>query len=298
MYTKITLFVASIIAVVIYSTFKFIPINAKEKVVAITQIAPHPSLDLIRKGIEEEIIAAFGKDVKIEFQSAQGNQALATQIAQKFVGQNVDVLVAITTPSAQAMQAANSLHIPMVFAAITDPIAAKLVEDSGTNKENITGVSDGPDIDKQVALIQEFMPKNSTIGFIYNPGETNSCVHVEHLEEKLQAAGFVIIKTPVYSTGDVIQAAQSTLPNANALMLTNDNTVIAAFDAVIQTANQIGIPVFCSDPESVKRGAKAAIAPDQYEMGREAGKMVVRIIKGEKGHHIPVLHAPTFRFTS
>ena len=201
MYTKITLFVASIIAVVIYSTFKFIPINAKEKVVAITQIAPHPSLDLIRKGIEEEIIAAFGKDVKIEFQSAQGNQALATQIAQKFVGQNVDVLVAITTPSAQAMQAANSLHIPMVFAAITDPIAAKLVEDSGTNKENITGVSDGPDIDKQVALIQEFMPKNSTIGFIYNPGETNSCVHVEHLEEKLQAAGFVIIKTPVYSTG-------------------------------------------------------------------------------------------------
>lgn len=293
MYTKIVLFITIILAIVCYNSSQ---VKVDGKVVAITQIAPHPSLDLIRKGIEDEVISAFGNKVKIEFQSAQGNPALATQIAQNFIGKKVDVLVAITTPSAQAIFSANTQKIPMVFAGITDPIAAKLVTESGKNKENVTGVSDAPDIEKQVKLIQEFLPKNSLIGIIYNPGETNSHVHAERLDLKLSAAGYRIVKTPAYSTGDVLQAAQSTVSNVDALMLTNDNTVISALDAVLQTAKQKGIPLFCSDPESVKRGCKGAIAPDQYKMGRCAGEMVVRILKGEKGHHISVLQAPSNRF--
>lgn len=300
MYTKITLLLSAILAFTI--CIKYISnsdnTQTKSKTIAITQIAPHPSLDRIRKGVEDEIKAAFGEKVKIEFQSAQGNPSLATQIAHNFIGKNVDVIVAITTPSAQATQAVNSLGIPMVFAGVTDPVAAKLVNESGGNKENITGVSDAPDLENQVMLLKEYLPKGSKIGFIYNPGETNSLVHVERLEEKLQKEGFIVIKTPAYSTGDVLQASQGTITNVNAIMLTNDNTVISAIDTVIQTAKQHNIPVFCSDPESVKRGAKAAIAPDQYQMGVEAGKMAVRILKGEKGHHISVLHAPSSRFTS
>lgn len=296
MYTKIALFITAILVITFSSNLSQPKITGK--VVAITQIAPHPSLDRIRKGIEDEIVSTFGDKIKIEFQSAQGNPALATQIAQNFIGKKVDVLVAITTPSAQAMFSANTQKIPIVFAGVTDPLAAKLIKDSGGNKENVTGVSDAPDIEKQVHLIQEFLPKGSIIGIIYNPGETNSHVHTERLEEKLQAAGFRVVKTPAYSTGDVLQAAQGTVPNVDALMLTNDNTVISALDAVLQTAKQKGIPTFCSDPESVKRGCKGAIAPDQYEMGRRAGEMVVRILKGEKGHHIPVLQAPSSRFLS
>lgn len=300
MYTKITLFLSVVLALAVglHYISNRSNLQLKEKTVAITQIAPHPSLDLIRKGVENEIKAVFGCRVKIEFQSAQGNPSLATQIAHNFIGKNVDVVIAITTPSAQAMQAVNSSGIPMVFAGVTDPIAAKLVNESGTNKENITGVSDAPDLEAQVAMLMTHLPHGSKIGFIYNPGETNSLIHVERLEAKLQKVGFIVIKTPAYSTGDVLQASQRTVTNVNAIMLTNDNTVISAIDAVIQTAKQYNIPVFCSDPESVKRGAKAAIAPDQYQMGIEAGKMVVRILKGEKGHHISVLHAPSSQFTS
>ena len=296
MYTKIALFITTVLAIGFFTNFSQSKIT--DKVVAITQIAPHPSLDRIRSGIEDEITAAFGKKVKIEFQSAQGNPALATQIAQNFIGKKVDVLVAITTPSAQAMFSANTQKIPMVFAGVTDPVAAKLIGESGKNKENITGISDSPDIKKQVELIQEFLPKESIIGIIYNPGETNSHVHAERLEDALQTARYRVIKTPAYSTGDVLQAAQGTVPNVDALMLTNDNTVISALNAVLQTAKQKGIPVFCSDPESVKRGCKGAIAPDQYEMGRRAGEQIVRILKGEKGHHISVLNAPSNRFLS
>lgn len=294
MYTKIILLITTILAIIYFGNFSQSKITGK--VVAITQIAPHPSLDRIRKGIEDEIKSAFGDKVKIEFQSAQGNSALATQIAQNFIGKKADVLVAITTPSAQAMFSANTQKIPMVFVGVTDPAAAKLVKEDGNNKENVTGVSDAPDIERQIQLIQEFMPKGSVIGIIYNPGETNSNVHAERLQIKLEAASYRIVKTPAYSTGDVLQAAQGTVPNVDALMLTNDNTVISALDAVLQTAKQKGIPVFCSDPESVKRGCKGAIAPDQYEMGRHAGEMVARILKGEKGHHISVLQAPSSRF--
>lgn len=293
MYTKIIIFITIILAVVLYNNSKN---SASLKTVAISQIAPHASLDRIRQGIEDEIKVAFGNRVKIEFQSAQGNPALATQIAQNFAGQKVDVLVAITTPSAQAMISANTSNIPLVFAGITDPIEAKLIEKDGKSKPNVTGVSDAPDIDKQVELIKEFMAKESTIGIIYNPGETNSHVHTQRLEQELKKEGFNVIKTPAHSTGDVLQAAQSTVPRVDALMLTNDNTVISALSSVLQTAKQKGIPVFCSDPESVNQGCKAAIAPDQYEMGRKAGAMVVRILKGEKGHHISVLNAPSLRF--
>ncbi len=295
MYTKITFLIAIAIAFVLYN---FSDKKTPDRVVAITQIAPHPSLDKIRKGIEDEIVSVFGDKVKIEFQSAQGNQALATQIAQNFVGKKVDVIVAITTPSAQAVFCTNSSNIPLVFAGVTDPVAAKLVEGSGKNKEGVTGVSDEPNIEKQIALIQEFLPKESVIGIIYNPGETNSHVHTQRLEEGLKKAGFDVVKTPAYSTGDVLQAAQTTVPNVDALMLTNDNTIISALDAVLQTAKQKGIPIFCSDPESVARGCKAAVAPDQYEMGRKAGEIVVRILKGEKGHHIPVFRAPSTRYSS
>jgi len=294
MFKKILLFITIISAVVSY--FYFSQAKVEGKVVAITQIAPHPSLDLIRKGIEDEIANAFGTKVRIDFQSAQGNPALATQIAQNFIGKKVDVIVAITTPSAQAVLSANTQQIPVIFAGITDPITAKLVEETGKNKENITGVSDAPDLDGQVKLIQEFMPKGSIIGMIYNPGEANSHTHVERISLKLEEAGYRIVTAPAYSTGDVLQAAQGIVPNVNALMLTNDNTVVSALDAVLQTAKQKNIPIFCSDPESVKRGCKAAIAPDQYEMGRQAGKIVVRVLKGEKGHHIPVQHAPSNRF--
>lgn len=270
--------------------------SANKKIVAITQIIPHPSLDKIRQGIEHEILWAFGDSVKIEFQPAQGNASLATQIAQNFIGQKVDVLVAITTPSAQAIMAANNNHIPLVFAGVTDPISAKLVNADGSNKINITGVSDAPDILQQVALLQEKMPNNSTIGIIYNPGEANAAIHTNALENALKAVGFKVIKVSAYNTIDVLQASQSIIQNVDALMLPNDNTVIAALDAILQTAKNNNIPIFSSDPESVHRGCAACIAPDQYQMGRQAGKLVVRLLKGEKAENMPIIKAPTQRF--
>lgn len=100
------------------------------KTVAITQIVEHPALDAVHQGVRDELAAQGyeeGTNLTLMHQSAQGNSAIAAQIARKFSGEQPDVIVAIATPSAQTMAAATR-SLPVVFSAVTDPVGAKLVQ--------------------------------------------------------------------------------------------------------------------------------------------------------------------------
>lgn len=285
----------SLILVTFYILKKDNTANIQSLLVCITQIAPHPSLDKIRSGIEDEIKKIFGDKIKIEFQSAQGNISLASQIAQNFIGKNPAVIVAITTPSAQAVMATHT-DIPLVFSGVTDPLEARLLNKDGSKKPNLIGTSDTPDITAQVNLLTQKLPPNATIGMIYNPGEVNSTIHIAKLETALADKSFKILKVTACTTSDVGQAVQSIIDKVDCFMLTNDNTIISSLDIILKTAQIHNIPIFCSDPESVTRGCQAAIATDQYEMGIETGKMVVRILQGENITNIPILNMPAKKF--
>jgi len=256
--------------------------------VAITQIVPHPSLDLIRKGIEDEL-----KEQKIEcdilFENAQGNIAIATQIAKKFVSLNPDVIVPITTPSTQAVYAAaHSQNIPVVFAAVNDPVAAKLVPGMDKAGDGITGLSDLPPVADQVALIQEILPNAKKIGVIYNPGESNSVALLELFEKMLAQNGMTLFRATAANMVDVTAATKSLVGKIDAIYIPNDNTVVAALEALIKVVQKNGIPVFCADPESVKQGCLAAVTHSQYGLGRQTGKMVAKVLKGTDIQMLPV----------
>jgi putative ABC transport system substrate-binding protein len=256
------------------------PSSQKPVVVAITQIVPHPSLDLIRKGIEDEL-----KEQKVvcevQFENAQGNIAMATQIAQKFASQNPSVIVPITTPSTQTVYAAASLqNIPVVFAAVNDPVSAKLVPSMDKAGKGITGVSDLPPIADQVALIQEVLPKIKKIGVVYNPGESNSVALLELFEKALMENGMVLSRATASNMVDVAAAATSLVGKVDAIYIPNDNTVVAALDALLKVTQENKIPVFCADPESVKQGCLGTVTHSQYGLGRQTGKMVVKVLKG------------------
>ncbi len=151
---------------------------AQDKFVAITAIVEHPALDAVRDGVIKQLEKdGFVKDknIKIKYQSAQGNTGTAAQIARQFIGEKPDVIVAIATPSAQAMVAATK-DIPVVFSAITDPIAAQLVKSAEPSNTNVTGVSDVLELGPQIDLIKKVVPKVKKIGVVYNPGEANSAV--------------------------------------------------------------------------------------------------------------------------
>ena len=260
------------------------------RVVAITQIVEHPALDAVHEGVKDELAERGyreGENLRLMHESAQGNSAIASQIARKFVGENPDVIVAIATPSAQTVAAA-ARNVPVVFSAVTDPVAAKLVQSWEAPGANITGVGDMLPIEKHLDMLQRAMPDAKRIGTVYNPGEANAAALIELLEERLQARGLELVKGAATKTSEVLGAARSLVGKADAIYLTTDNTVISAAEAVISVGERAKIPVFAADTATVERGAVAALGFNYYNHGRQTGAMVARVLEGAGTADMPV----------
>jgi putative ABC transport system substrate-binding protein len=261
-----------------------LPAAAADKFVAVTAIVEHPSLDAVRDGVRDELKAAgfeVGKNLKWEYQSAQGNTGTAAQIARKFIGDQPDAIVAIATPSAQSMVAATK-SIPVVFSAVTDPVAAQLVKSWEPSGTNVSGVSDELALDKQIALIKQVVPNAKRVGVVYNPGEANSRVVVDQLKKLLPPAGLTLVEAAAPRTVDVSAAARSLVGKADVIYTGTDNNVVSAYEALVKVGSDSKIPLVAADTASVKRGAVAAYGIDYYDLGRQTGRIVVRILNGEK----------------
>ena len=260
------------------------PAMAADKFVAVTAIVEHPALDAVRDGVKDELKEEgfdAGKNLKWEYQSAQGNTGTAAQIARKFVGDKPDVIVAIATPSAQALVAATK-SIPVVYSGVTDPVAAQLVKDWKASGTNVTGVSDLLELDKQVDLIKRVVPKAKRVGMVYNPGEANSAVVVKALKELLAKSNMTLVEAAAPRSVDVGSAAKSLIGKVDVIYTNTDNNVVSAYEALVKVGNDAKIPLVASDTDSVKRGAIAALGVNYYDLGRQTGKVVGRILKGEK----------------
>jgi putative ABC transport system substrate-binding protein len=258
--------------------------------VAVTAIVEHPALDAARDGIKAELEAAGyeeGKNLAFTYESAQGNPATAAQIARKLVGERPDVIVPISTPSAQAVVGATK-DIPVVFTAVTDPVGAKLVQDAAHPGGNVTGMSDLSPIGAHLDLIKEITPDAETLGVIYNPGEANSVTLLELLKQEAPARGLTIKEAAAPKSSDVLAAAQSLVGNVDAIYVPTDNTVVTALEAIVKVGEQNKLPVYAGDTDSVPRGAIAALGFNYFDVGRQTGRIVLRVLKGENPGEIPV----------
>ncbi|MEH7444649.1 ABC transporter substrate-binding protein [Bacillus sp. JJ1122] len=266
----------------------------KEKTVkiGITQIVEHPSLDAAREGFIEALKDAGyeeGKNLKLDYQNAQGDMNNNMSIAQKLVSDKNDLILAIATPSAQAAVQATK-DIPILFTAITDPVGAELVQSLDKPGGNATGTSDThPDaIKNTIEAIKKFIPDAKKVGIIYNNGEPNSVVNVKHAKEALEAAGLEAVETTISTSSEVKQAAESMVGRVDVLYIPKDNTVVAALESVIAVANDKDIPTFVGEGDSVKRGTFASYGFDYHDLGYTTGKMAVEILKGKKPSDMPV----------
>ncbi len=259
---------------------------AQDKIqnVAITAIVEHPALDSIRKGVIEELARegfVDGKNIKIDYQSAQGSTATAAQIARKFVGDKADIIIPITTPSAQPVVAATR-SIPIVFSGVTDPVAAKLVKSWEPSGTNVTGISDHKAMAPQVKLIQTLVPDLKAVGYVYSAGEVNSAIVLEELKQEAQKQGFTIVPVAVQRSADIGTAARSLNGKVQAIYISEDNAVVSAYEALHKAALEAKIPVIAADRDTVQRGAVAAYAVNQYDIGVATGKVAARVLKGKK----------------
>ncbi|MBV0932083.1 ABC transporter substrate-binding protein [Marinobacterium weihaiense] len=264
-------------------------VQADQLYVATTAIVEHAALDSVRDGIKETLAenGYTDQNLKFTYESAQGNPAIAAQIARKLVGEQPDVLVGISTPSAQSLASATR-DIPVVFSAVTDPLAAKLVRSLEAPGGNVTGLSDKTPVAQHLEMIKEFVPELQRLGVPYNPGEPNAVAIVEILKQEAAKQGIEIVEAPAPKSSDVMMASQKLIGNVEAIYCPTDNTILTALESVVKVGIDGRIPVFSGDTGSVKRGAVAALGFDYYDIGRQTGDVIVRILKGEKAGDIPV----------
>lgn len=278
-------------AAVLMSGLSAAPLSAvaATPAVSVVTIVDHPALDAFRDGVSEALKEAGyqpGSNLKWTFQSAQGNTATVAQIARKFVGERPSAIVAISTPAAQAVVAATR-DIPVVYGAVTDPVAAQLVRTMDASGSNVTGVSDRLVPEPQVALIRKVRPDVKRVGMVYNPAEANSVVAVREMKAALQAQGIELVEAAAPRSVDVGQAARRLVGKVDLIYTGTDNNVASAYEALARVGNDAKIPLVAADTGSIRRGAVAVLSVDYTLLGKQAGRQVVSILKGSKPGEMP-----------
>jgi len=274
---------------------------ATEYKIGLTQFATHPAADAGREGFIDALTdAGFIEDVDVEYdyQNPEGDPTTEQTIAQKFVNDKVDLIFSFGTRiSQQCINVAEGTDIPVVFCAITDPVAAELVSSWDHPGENVTGTSDMIEMDSTVDLILEIVPGTTTLGTIYNAGEVNSVVLVDALKEVCSELDIEVVEVTVVTSADVLAAAQSLVGRVDAIWVGTDNTVVSGLEAVIGVCEDNQIPFFPSDDPSIEKGGIACLGFNYYDVGYQTGEMAVRILEGTSASDIPVELGETFSYT-
>lgn len=253
--------------------------------IGISQFAEHGSLDNCRegflKGLENEGIVER-ENLTVEYQNAAADMGTASQISDAFVSDKVDLICAIATPTAQsAYNAAMDTDIPVVYTAVTDPVAAELADEDGNPVGNVTGTSDELPIKEQLEMIRQMLPEAETVGIMYTTSEANSISALETYKELAGDYGFEIVESGISSTADISLAADDLISKVDCITNLTDNTVVASLPTILEKANEKGIPVFGSEIEQVRIGCLAAEGLDYVALGEQTGEMAAKILKGE-----------------
>ncbi|MCL1897268.1 MAG: ABC transporter substrate-binding protein [Micrococcales bacterium] len=262
-------------------------IQGPEFNVGITQFLTHPSLDAATQGFKD-VLQEKGVNVNYTYEDAQGDMGTTTTIAGAFAEAGFDLILAVATPSAQAM--VNQVtDVPVLFTAVTDPVAAGLVPSWEANDTNVTGTSDLNPEGRPAGLIQEVIPDAQTIGFVYTLGEANSVVQLEALKQEAEELGMTVKEAGVANSSELATVVQ-TLSDVDVIYVGTDNTVVSSLETVVLFAQDNQIPLAVADSASTERGGAFARGIDYYQLGRRTGEMAYQIlVEGASPGSIPAL---------
>lgn len=258
--------------------------------IGLVQMVEHPSLDTIRENIVSQLEEEGYKDgdtAVIDYQNAQNEQANLKTICQKFVSDKCDVIIAITTPAAQAAFG-ETKDIPIIFSAVTDPVAAELVEDFDAPGGNITGTSDLVSADKIMDLALKITPDIKTIGALYNSSEVNSVSVIDDLKAYAKKHGLKVQEAAVTNSSEIQQAAQSLTGKCDAVFSPIDNTVASAMSVASDVFIKAKVPFYVGADSMVTDGGLATYGINYESLGAETAKMAAKALKGEDTATMPV----------
>lgn len=261
--------------------------------VGILQYTSHSSLDEIAAAIQSELeqqALAAGVTIRVELKNGQGDAATINDICKMFVSDKVDLIIPIATPAATAAAAAvQGTDIPLVYSAVTDPVAAQLAQSMEAPGENMTGTSDYIDTAKILDLVLANNPDTKTLGLIYNLGETNSAATIEALRPVLEEKGIQAVESTVTTPGEVQMAAQNLVSKGvDAIFVPIDNTVASAMSVLADEAIKGGVPVYTAADSLVRDGGLATTGVNYTKLGELTAQMAVQVLQGEDPATMPV----------
>ncbi|MDY3869453.1 MAG: ABC transporter substrate-binding protein [Pyramidobacter sp.] len=256
--------------------------------IGLLQLVEHPSLDEIRTAIIDELnVMGYADTIAVDYQNGQNSPSLISTICQKFIGQGVDLILPIATPAAQGAAAATS-DIPIVFAAVSDPVAAGLVKDLNAPEANVTGVSDAIHPSKVLDLAAELTPGIKHWGIVYNTAEASSTSTVRRAEAEMTRRGMTFTETAVSTAAEVIPAVTSLAGKVEALYIPDDNTVALAMTVLSEIALEHGKPVYAAVDSLVRDGGLATAGINYTNLGRQTARMAVKVLEGTPVSKLPV----------
>lgn len=247
--------------------------------IGVLQLTEHPALDASNKGFVDALDEA-GITYNIDQQNAQNDQSACQTIAHKLVNDGNDLILAIATPAAQAVAGATD-EIPIVGTAITDFASAGLVQSNDKPGKNVTGSSDLTPVADQFDLLVKLLPQAKTVGVLYCTAESNSDVQVKLADQAAANHGLKLVRYSVSSSNEIQQVVESMVGKVDVVYTPTDNTISAGMTTVTMIANDNKLPTICGEEGMVDNGGLATYGINYEELGKLAGQMAVKILKGE-----------------
>lgn len=254
------------------------------KNIGLVQYMEHDALNAAKQGFIDGLKERGfeeGKNLTIDRQDAQANQATLQAITQRFTSARFDLICAIATPAAQSLANATSTT-PIVGTAITDYEKAGLVKSNQAPGRNVTGTSDMNPIKEQIELLQKLCPEARHIGCIYSAGEVNSELQARQMKEHAESKGFTVTLVPIAHVADLPEAARRLAGSADVLYEPTDNLIVSHLPTLLEITDQARLPVICGEPNQVRAGCLATYGIDYYQLGLQTGRMAGDILEGKK----------------
>lgn len=261
--------------------------------VAILQYMPHSSLDNCTQGVKNALDSAG-----IEYDVQVGSSGSADSDCQSYAEQmassgNYSAIIAVATPAAVSAYSAvrnASSNIPVIFCAVSDPVAAGLVNSVDEPGNNCTGTSDAIDIAGQVKLIKTLQPNIKNLGIIYTTTEANSISQLATLKAECDANGINLVQKGINEASELQAVSVSLVSEVDAITNLTDNNVVDNMSVVLEQANQKGIPIYGSEIEQVKKGCIASASIDYVALGEKTGNIAVDVLGGKSAATYPVVN--------
>lgn len=263
--------------------------------VGICQYITHDALDLATQGFMDALTEELGDAVTFDVQNAAGDSNTCSTIANAFVADGVELILANATPSLQAAAAATA-DIPVLGTAVTEySVALDISDFNGTVGGNVSGTSDLAPLDQQAAMIKDLFPDAQTVGLLYCSAEANSQYQVDTVKGYLEEMGYSCTLYPFADSNDIAAVTQTAADASDVIYVPTDNTVAANTGIVDNICQPAGVPVVAGE-ESIASGCGVVtLSISYYDLGVTTGKMAAKILTGEADiSTTPIAYAENF----